>query len=734
MPAPTPNLNQGNISRSHTNPFSFANLSLNRTASGRSTTEVSPPYSSKVEPDPSLSSPSGSSALPIWTSVTPIASQAAVISHIHHGNFIQLSDYKIDELIRVMAGKNSKVLETIKIHGAAISGADARLLAKLIRSSEAANIRVLNLDRNAISQDAFKHLSEALKTNKTITTLSMILASVNDKNVKYIAKALTKTTTLMELDLSSNRITATGIEALCDALLHNRTLTRLCLQSNNITKAGAPHLATLLAKNRVIRHLNIGSNGLGDEGCINVIDAVRYNRALTSLSLDLNEMGTASASAMAAALHSNRHLAYLYISNNNIGDQGLVAICDSLKKNQSLIGLDLEMNQLGNRQGIAGMKALADVLKVNTYLREINLSYNVFSSEEVKALMEGVSANSTLESILLTHCGIQTEGALAIAEVLPSAKGLQNLGLNFNPDIEVEGYWALATGLAKNRSMKGMQLDYNSGDRHVLYDSIQKSLTMNFIWQQAVYAATCRILILSRIVLLGHPVKQNMLQGQQIKQQQQQQSGGAWNLLKRVGLGRTNSTISQRSLVTLTKNLPNDPVPSNNANDGNGATEIRNVAHRSISPQPPSLSGSSIRAGVAQMIGQGSSSSTNQQKQLVDQGHFQGLPHHQRQLSNSHSPSIPQLEQIPPQEYNAHKAMAQLGNMPYEIFEKICAYLDPGHNMTIAQIRAAIQAGGTRSTLTSYYTKAKMLEMIFHSRYIPPLGMRYGIKNGDERL
>ncbi|KAG0306806.1 hypothetical protein BGZ98_001671 [Dissophora globulifera] len=691
-----------------------------------------------------------------WTTLAgPSALHAVLISHILRGEFLQISEVGLDALIRDMTGKDSKALELIKITGAVISGTDAKLLAKLIRSSEAVNIKVLRLDRNAISQDAFRFIFDAWKMNRTITTLSMSRAGVNDKSIKYIAKALAKNTSIKELDLSSNRITSSGIEVLCNALIFNRTLTRLCLQSNNIKKAGAPFLATLLAKNRVIRHINIGSNGLGNEGCVLIAEAVRFNRALSSLSLDMNEMGHVGATAMAAALQSNRHLMYLYISHNNIGDQGLADMCESLKRNNTIIGLDLEMNQICNGQSLVGIQALADVLKVNTCLRELNLSYNIFTGEAIQSLMEGVDLNSTLESIMLTNCCVATEGALAIAEILPSAKGLQNLGLTANPDIAVEGYWALATGISKNRSMKGIQLDYNSDDRHDLYDSIQQSLTTNFIWQQAIYKASCRILVLARIVLLGRPVQQRMLQSQQLLQQQQQQhsGGGAWKLLRKVGIGRTSSSNSLTSLLSLSKIKSSDSVggSSSNGADGSEGTTTDSTRNTSQSASlPPSTPESSsmmreIRPTPTRQQHLGNQLLlSHRQLQLMDQGLLLGQPHLQPHFqdqscylnsppaSRSHSPSISQPEQQQ-QEYNAHKVMAHLGNMPYEILENICSFLDPGRNMTIAQIRATIEVAGTRSTLTPYYTKAKMLERIFCSRYIPSVGLRYSIRNGEER-
>ncbi|KAF9438032.1 hypothetical protein BGZ76_010081 [Entomortierella beljakovae] len=644
----------------------------------------------------------------------------SVVSAIHSGNFLQLSDVNVDQLIRSLSGKDSKVLETIKVKSAAISNTDARLLGRLIRSSDAANIKVLIMDRNAISQDAFKHLFEALKVNKTLRELSITRSGVNDKSIKYIARALAKNTALKELDLSNNRITAQGFEVLCEALLGNRVLTRLCIQSNDIKTAGASHLASLLEKNFVIRHINIGSNGLGSDGCVLIANALRFNRSLTSLSLDLNEMGVKGASAMALALSSNHTLTHLYIPHNNIGDEGLVDICTSLRHNKSLIVLDLELNALGSGQSALGMKTLAEAIRVNTSLREINLSYNLFSSEAVQELMKGVGANSKLESILFTNCCITTDSAMAIAESLPSATGMQNIGLTQNPDIAVEAYWALAQNLDKNRSMKGIQLDYNSEDRHVLYESIQSSLTRNFLWQQAVYKSTCRILTLSRIVMLGQSMNQKLLLASQL---QQQHSG--WNILKRMGLGRANSSTSQKSQQSFKKITHVDSGISNKSDGGNDPIDIYagvpNLPHGGNSSRPPSLY--ELQGSDNSLARQNSSLKSPKISSIYQS--FKGSSSNTPPMSSTHSFL---------RGYNAHKVMAHLVNMPQEIFETICAFLDSEGNMSIAQIRDTIKIGGNRSTLSPHYTKAIMLEQIHHSRYIPSVGVRYNIKNGDERI
>ncbi|KAG0241714.1 hypothetical protein BGX31_000923 [Mortierella sp. GBA43] len=642
-----------------------------------------------------------------------------------------LSEMDLDVLLEDMAGKDSKTLETIFVTASSISASDAKIIAKLIKSSHAANIKSLKLEGNTISQQATKLMFEAWKFNKSITTLSLARSGIDDKTIKYLSKVLPKNETLRSLDLSGNHISSQGVDMLAQAMIENRGVTRLCLQSNNIKKAGAPHLAKILAKNRVLRHLNIGSNSLGADGVTLIAEAVRFNRTLYSLSLDMNEMGSKGASAIATALVSNRHLTHLYIPHNNIRDKGLEDICESLKRNKCLAYLDLELNHIGLGQSTSGLKALGDILKINTTLREINLSFNLFSAQAIEGLANGMAMNTTLESVIFTNCGLSTEAAVALAKALPTASGLQNLGLTNNNDIGVDGYWALATSLIRNRSLKGVQLDYNSEDRQALYESFQNSLTRNHIWQQAIYDAACRILILSRVVLLGRPANQKQLLSQQQHHVQQHNQHHGWNIFRRVRLGRSNSSNSVVSVKSIGKNSLNGGhgSQSNGTEDASsesnhGSSHIRQISLSGILPNkivPRQLSNSSLLTNSRH----GAQTSISTVNTACE-------PHQQQ--PNGHNYTQSNASTVVEIEYDPHKILANLVNMPHEIFENVCAFLDPGRTMNIAQIRATVQAAGDRKTLVKDYTREKMLERIFNSRYISPHGTRYSVKPGDERV
>ncbi|KAG0351798.1 hypothetical protein BG005_008731 [Podila minutissima] len=738
------------LRKSGSNVFSFPVLKMHRTASDKSNSGELHDYSVTQIP---------ATSIPLFksrprTGSTATVSLAPIIACIKRGNFMRLTDMDIDALLKDMNEKNSTIFENYVLTSLVISESDAKILARLIRSTESDNMKTFKLDRCAVSQSAYKILLEACTYNKTITSLTINRSVVNDKIMRYLSKMLAKNSTIKELDLSNNRITAQGIEHLSEAMAQNRTLTRLCLQSNNIRRAGAPFLASILIKNRVVRHLNVGCNGLGAEGVTEIAESIKYNRALNSLSLDLNDMGPQGAAALAKALITNRHLTHLYVPHNNIGDQGVQDLCRSLERNQFLISLDLEFNHIGINQSVGGMQALAKVLKTNTRLREINLAFNTLSPEAIQELMAGLLVNSTLESIMFTNCGISTEGAMAIAKVLPATMGLQNLGLTANPDIAVEGYWALATALEKNQFLKGIQLDYNSADRHALYESIQNSLTRNYIWQRTVYMAACRIMVLSRVVLLGRPAQQMSLQSYMQQHQQQywqrqtqkvdeiedddssektqKSSGLGWRLRRMAnkmerqpsGASSPTSSFFKSGKTSLSRML------SNGSDTGflDPEQEPENTSHSNLHSRQGSSSVNNSAMSSPRLSQY--TSTISSQHETNSMSSSLNEPKHRRQLSTRPSPLV--------DGYNAHKVLANLSNMPYEIFETICAFLDTEHTMNVAQIRSAIQVAGTRSSLSPaaavYHTREKMMEQIFHTRYISSAGVRYSVRAGDERV
>ena len=113
---------------------------------------------------------------------------------------------------------------------------------------------------------------------------------------------------LKSANLGLNDIGDEGVIAISEALKTNSTLTELMLESrydlkNKIGPAGAQALADMLKVNSPLVSLNLEDNEIGDEGTA-ALAAVLPSSPLVSLDLAGNDIGKEGAASLAAVLSS----------------------------------------------------------------------------------------------------------------------------------------------------------------------------------------------------------------------------------------------------------------------------------------------------------------------------------------------------------------------------------------------------------------------------------------------
>ncbi|KAG0025896.1 hypothetical protein BGZ82_009786 [Podila clonocystis] len=116
-------------------------------------------------------------------------------------------------------------------------------------------------------------LSEALKTNTTLTNLDLWGNSIGDNGAQSLAEALKNNSTLTTLDLWRNSIGDNGALALAELLERNSSLTTLSLGYNSIGPKGAQELyqlETLVHINNALRSPDLESLGIFWESLRNV--------------------------------------------------------------------------------------------------------------------------------------------------------------------------------------------------------------------------------------------------------------------------------------------------------------------------------------------------------------------------------------------------------------------------------------------------------------------------------
>jgi Ran GTPase-activating protein (RanGAP) involved in mRNA processing and transport len=93
------------------------------------------------------------------------------------------------------------------------------------------------LGQNKIGEEGVKHIAEALKKNKNLTTLDLIWNNIGDEEIQYINESLKENKNLTTLDLRWNNIGEKGLKDIANTLRENITLITLNLIGNNTSNA-----------------------------------------------------------------------------------------------------------------------------------------------------------------------------------------------------------------------------------------------------------------------------------------------------------------------------------------------------------------------------------------------------------------------------------------------------------------------------------------------------------------
>ncbi|KAL0239802.1 hypothetical protein GEMRC1_009910 [Eukaryota sp. GEM-RC1] len=147
---------------------------------------------------------------------------------------------------------------------------------------------------------------ELLKTNATITIVTLSYNSIGDEDVRALTDALKVNATVTVIDLQANYIGDEGARALAEALKVNDTVTLVNMSYNCIRNDGARALAEALKVNTTVTCVYLRSNAIGDEGARALAEALKVNTTITTIELSSNSIGDEGARALAEALKVNR--------------------------------------------------------------------------------------------------------------------------------------------------------------------------------------------------------------------------------------------------------------------------------------------------------------------------------------------------------------------------------------------------------------------------------------------
>ncbi|CAE7210314.1 NLRC3 [Symbiodinium necroappetens] len=366
-----------------------------------------------------------------------------------------------------------KNLRVLRLREFKVGRAEAEEFAKALASNQ--TIRELEI-RGLRREYGFlwEAMNEALKTNSTLTSISLENNDIGVEGCKAICEALKSNSTLTSINLHGNRIDVEGCKAMGEALKCNSTLASINLADCHIGDEGAEAICEALKCNSTLTSINLEGNVIGDEGAEAICEALETNSTLTSINLADCYIGYVGAEAICEALKTNSTLTIISLAECYIDDEGGKAICEALKSNSTLTSISLENNGISKQvlaeiktrcppnEAPEAAKAWTGRVRIEDLVKRLNVLCNPsklsFGSspldvETVQAICEALKCNSTLASINLADCQIGDEGAEVIGEALKTNSTLTSIDLKYN-SIGVEGGKALAEALKSNTVCK----------------------------------------------------------------------------------------------------------------------------------------------------------------------------------------------------------------------------------------------------------------------------------------
>jgi len=213
-----------------------------------------------------------------------------------------------ERLADALVSNNSCPVQVLNVSNNKLGNGGAAAIARVI---EACSPSLLSVDMrvNKISCRGAEHLGMALRTNSTLTSLSISSNDFGADAAAWIASALEVNHVLQTLALDYNMIGDEGAEKMASALAKNTVLATLLMRSNEIRAPGAASLASALEVNRTITALDVSTNDIGDNGAEAFLVALRTNHVITRLDMFGCEMGPRTAAAVRAALQDNEQRA-----------------------------------------------------------------------------------------------------------------------------------------------------------------------------------------------------------------------------------------------------------------------------------------------------------------------------------------------------------------------------------------------------------------------------------------
>jgi len=215
-------------------------------------------------------------------------------------------------------------VEDLSLEMTAIGDAGAQMVADLI--ANLSNLRKIKLSCNGWSRKASLKVMKALVHSRTIKEVSWIYGKLPRGGLKLLAQALKGNLVLESLDMALKGSATAEWVLLFHALRVNRTLKDLRIVMSKFNDKVLGVLGEALAHNTTLVELLFTFCNFSDKGFKQFANGLARNQTLTKLEFDFCRIGDKKAILLAKALVGNTSLISLKLENNPIQAAGREAL------------------------------------------------------------------------------------------------------------------------------------------------------------------------------------------------------------------------------------------------------------------------------------------------------------------------------------------------------------------------------------------------------------------------
>jgi len=318
---------------------------------------------------------------------------------------VRMTDEDLGQLVLCL--QQSQIpLESLALRNHHITDDSLEYIRDSLMAASAGQVNTLqhlDLEGNAITFNGLKFLRLNSSELCPLNSLNLCGNPLGEKGALAISEALLSNRSLTSIKLNSCGFTLSGIVAIAASMasggrhIEELEIDRPILPKYVPGEESSDHFSRILGSSRSLRALSLKYHNIGDSGARLLAYNLNKAKFLISLNLECNKVGIAGAEALAsylivqareqaaarnpvATIGGNQNgdvavgLQHLRLSYNSVGNQGAVALADAIRVNQSLLTLTLKNNSI-NDEGLLAMKR---ALEVNNTLQSLQLFGNEF--------------------------------------------------------------------------------------------------------------------------------------------------------------------------------------------------------------------------------------------------------------------------------------------------------------------------------------------------------------------